>query len=141
MVEDSYPPRLRIPAPDELWLEFEKTFPYGPDDPYVTGLLVRARGQFVQVEIQAMLTGDGGLPDFFASLYDDFRGWDGERTWASLEGDLTVTATHSRNVALRWSLTHQLYGEPVWTFTVSTHHSPGEDLRRLAESFTELLSR
>ena len=36
----------------------------------------------------------GGLTGYFAALAADWRGWTGERRWTSLEGDLTLVATH-----------------------------------------------
>lgn len=38
--------------------------------------------------------GLGGLADYFERLADDWRGWKGERRWASLEDDLELAASH-----------------------------------------------
>lgn len=38
----------------------------------------------------------GGFADFFAGLAVDWRGWTGNRTWTSLEGELTLTAESDR---------------------------------------------
>lgn len=35
-----------------------------------------------------------GLGEFFASIADDWRGWTGEKTWASVEDELSLRATH-----------------------------------------------
>ena len=37
-----------------------------------------------------------GLADFFAALEADWRGWSGQRSWASLEGELALTAESDR---------------------------------------------
>ena len=36
------------------------------------------------------------LIDLFESLAKDWKGWEGERQWASIEGDLRLTATCDR---------------------------------------------
>ncbi len=140
IVEDSYPPVLRLAVTDYLDLEFERAYPYGPDDHDVSGLLVRSRGAHATVEAQVILLGgDDGLVTFLRSLYDDFRGWDGERTWTTCNRELSVGATHDGYTHLRWNLTHRLATDPVWTFSTVTHHGP-EDIRRLCDAFTELLT-
>jgi Family of unknown function (DUF6228) len=40
------------------------------------------------------------LVEFFESLERDWKGWIGSRTFESLEGDLTITATHDGHVRL-----------------------------------------
>ncbi len=35
-----------------------------------------------------------GLGDYFASVEQDWRGWKGEKTWESVEGELSLTAIH-----------------------------------------------
>ncbi len=34
------------------------------------------------------------LGEWFGALAADWRGWDGQRTWHSIEGTLRLTATH-----------------------------------------------
>ena len=38
--------------------------------------------------------GEHTLDLLFRRLADDWRGWEGERTWSSLEGDFDLAATH-----------------------------------------------
>ncbi|MET3977430.1 DUF6228 family protein [Cellulosimicrobium funkei] len=131
---------VRIPASTGLTLEFEQTFPYGPDDPYVSGMLVRAIGDHLRVEQQVILSlGTSGLPAFLYRLYDEFRGWTGERTWQSLEDELRLDARHDGHVHLRWEVTNRPYGDDSWSFSTTTHHGAGEDVRRLADAFHTLL--
>ena len=40
------------------------------------------------------LDGENTLGILFRRIADDWRGWDGERGWASLEGDFRLAATH-----------------------------------------------
>ncbi|MFF2620557.1 DUF6228 family protein [Oerskovia jenensis] len=128
---------VRVPASTGLTLEFEQSFPYGSDDPYMSGMLVRAVGDDLRVEQQVI--GPDGLSAFLYGLYDEFRGWTGERTWESLEDELRVAARHDGHVHLRWEVTNSPYGDDSWSFSTTTHHGAGEDVRRLAEAFHALL--
>lgn len=86
------PPTLAIRRPSEFTLEFEHAFPYGEQDPYVDGLLVRAVSSNVQIEHSVRLLAGDQLPAFLSQLAGDFRGWTGQRTWQSLNF-LSGTAT------------------------------------------------
>jgi hypothetical protein len=44
------------------------------------------------------------LATFFADLADQWRGWQGERVFESIEGDLRIQATHDGHVNLRVTL-------------------------------------
>jgi Family of unknown function (DUF6228) len=57
--------------------------------------------------------GEHTLDLLFRRLADDWRGWEGERTWSSLEGDLDLAATHDGlgHVALRVRLRSGPYEE------------------------------
>lgn len=137
------PPVLRLlphPWPDpEVVLELEKSFPYGPDDPYVSGMVVRVLGPHVRLEEQIIVLSPGALGAWVRGLYDEFRGWDGERTWRSPDDDLRITARHDGHVHLTWSVSHVVAREVVWTFTTTTHHDAGEDVRHLADDLDALL--
>ena len=139
IIEGSEPPVLRVTTATGLHLEFETAYPYGPDDPYIGGMNVRATGTHVRVEQQVILL--EGPADFLTGLYDDFRGWTGERIWRSLEHELRISARHDGHVHLTWELTSGPYRESPWTFSVTTHHGAGEDVRQLAEAFAQLLDR
>lgn len=45
--------------------------------------------------------GFAGLAQFFNGLADRWRGWEGERAFESIEGDLRIGATHGGHVHLR----------------------------------------
>ncbi|MFI2486886.1 DUF6228 family protein [Promicromonospora kroppenstedtii] len=139
LVDSDDPSSLRIITEAGLRLEFEKAFPYGPDDPHVVGVLMRAVGAHVRVEQQVLLLGTSEIPHFLRGLYEDFRGWAGDRTWHSLESELQLTALHDGQVHLRWELTHRPYDDARWTFSTTTRHGAGEDMRRLADAFDVLL--
>ncbi|WP_207212058.1 DUF6228 family protein [Promicromonospora panici] len=139
LLDSDDPSTLRITMETGLRLEFEKVLPYGPDDPHFVGMLTRAVGAHVRVEQQVLLLAASELPYFLRELYEDFRGWDGERTWHSLESELRLIARHDGHVHLRWELTHRPYDEARWTFSTTTRHGAGEDMRRLADAFEVLL--
>ncbi|MBJ6630586.1 DUF6228 family protein [Streptomyces sp. SS10] len=115
----------------EGFLLSEPLRPY-EDDPTL-GFLVTAHGRWGSVAT-AVETWDGdGLDTFLASLAEDFRGWQGERTWHSLCHDLTLSAEHRSGgyVQLRWVISD---GAPTeeWRFETSTWHEAGEGMRTLA---------
>jgi hypothetical protein len=60
--------------------------------------------------------GEHTLGVLFRRLSDDWRGWDGERTWASIEGGVDLAATHDGlgHVALRVRIRSRLYDDD-WT--------------------------
>ena len=60
--------------------------------------------------------GEHTLGVLFRRLSDDWRGWDGERTWASIEGRVDLAATHDGlgHVALRVRVRSGLYDDN-WT--------------------------
>lgn len=141
LVDSDDPSTVRITTERGLRLEFEKAYPYGPDDPHIAGMVVRVVGDHVRMEQQVLLLGATEIPRFFRGLDGDFRGWDGERTWHSLEPELRVSALHDRHVHLHWELTYRPYDDASWSFSTTTRHDAGEDMRRLADAFEELLVR
>ena len=53
----------------------------------------------------------GRLADFFSALAEEWRGWEGEKEWAALEGQLALSCTsdrtgHARLVARLGEATH-----------------------------------
>jgi Family of unknown function (DUF6228) len=82
----------------------------------------------------------GGLVAWFAELAAAFRGWQGTRTWASLEGDALLEVTHDGlgEVALRVTLRRDTGDPPVWTVSAVVPLEAGEELTRLAEEVARL---
>ena len=78
------------------------------------------------------------LVDLFASIAHDWRGWQGERTWASIEGEfrITATTTSTGRVTLMVALTHT-DGEDDWRLTVPVFAEAGqlEGIARQVASF------
>ncbi len=130
---------VRIGSGIELHFhEVSRPFSDVEDDP-VLDFLVTARGEWVSVEASVRTLEGDGLGDFLAELAEDFRGWEGARTWRSLECDLTLSARHSgRGVHLTWGL-HDRPPAERWHFTTTTTHAPGEDMRNLATEMGHFL--
>lgn len=116
-----------------------RPFPEYEDDP-VLDFLARARGRWVSVDVSVRTLRGDGLGAFLDELAEDFRGWEGARTWCSLENDLTLSATHGSGgyVHLTWGL-HSRPPADEWCFEITTVHAAGEDLRNLAAGIRAFL--
>ncbi|WP_193610397.1 DUF6228 family protein [Nocardioides lijunqiniae] len=67
-------------------------------------LSVAVSGPELSASRQVSAGWEGGfthLAVFFADLADQWRGWKGERSFESIEGDLRILATHDGRVNLR----------------------------------------
>ncbi|WP_338931586.1 DUF6228 family protein [Streptomyces netropsis] len=117
--------RLRFREPTRPFPEFK-------DDP-VLDFLAQARGERVSIDVSVRTLRGDGLDAFLDELATDFRGWEGARTWRSLEHDLTLSATHGTGgyVRLTWGL-HARPPAEEWCFETTTVHAAGEDMRNLA---------
>ncbi|MYS12184.1 hypothetical protein GTW71_38490, partial [Streptomyces sp. SID6041] len=80
-----------------------------------------------------------GLDTFFASLAEDFRGWEGTRVWHSLCYDLSLSAEHRGDVFLTWGIRDRAPSEG-WHFETTTVHAAGEDMRHLAAEIQTFLT-
>ncbi|MFE3195491.1 DUF6228 family protein [Nocardia sp. NPDC059240] len=74
------------------------------------------------------------LPAFLSTLEQDFAGWQGVRTWESMDHELRIDARHLTlgHVRLDWSLNRQPTESLSWAATVVTHLEAGEQLRQFA---------
>ena len=74
------------------------------------------------------------LPAFLGQLAEDFRGWSGERSWHSLERDLTISAVFrpGGHVGLTWILRPWPAKHGGWNATVTTWQEAGEQMKALA---------
>jgi len=57
-------------------------------------------------------------------MADAWRGWEGEQSWSSLEGDLAVTAKHDGHVMLQIQIRDSL----DWAANAELAIDPGEEL-------------
>ncbi|GAA3487639.1 DUF6228 family protein [Streptomyces cremeus] len=116
----------------------EPTRPY--EEEPTLDFIVRARGRRVSIETSVRTWDGDGLELFLSSLAEDFRGWQGARTWHSLEYDLTLSAKHRSggHVHLAWGI-HDRPPAEEWHFETTTVHAAGEDMRHLAAQIHALL--
>lgn len=87
--------------------------------------------------------GYGDLVEFFDGLERSWRGWDGDRSWSSLAGELSITAHHTgSHVVLRVELRHMTshgFGGGEWTALLDITLDAGEDLSSSADGVRSLL--
>jgi hypothetical protein len=67
------------------------------------------------------------LVDLFESIARDWRGWQGERTWASIEGEfrIGISTTSTGRVTIAVQLSHN-DGEDDWRLTVPIFSEAGQ---------------
>ncbi|MBW5483452.1 DUF6228 family protein [Streptomyces bambusae] len=133
-VRDAGPRAVRL-----CFSEPTRPFPEIEND-LMLDFCVRARGEWVSVEVSVRTWAGDGLDSFLDELAEDFRGWEGARTWRSLEHDLTLSATHDPRgyVHLTWGL-HDRPPSEEWHFETTTVHAAGEDMRNLATEIRAFL--
>lgn len=103
---------------------------------YRTQVTIKARGLTCSQSVLMFET--DGLPEFLGALAKDWQGWPNKRTWQTIEGDLTIEATHTGR---RVTLTATLRRDPesdAWEVTLPISIEPGESLIKLAQDTKEL---
>ncbi len=82
------------------------------------------------------------LTEYFGTLATDWRGWAGERQWRSLEGDLSLVATHDGlgAVTLAARLRTEAYSTHRWDASAALVLDAGalDRLVRQAEALVRL---
>ncbi len=81
------------------------------------------------------------LADWWQDLADSFRGWEGEKTWESLEHDASLLARHdgTGHVTVRVTLRGSLGYRPDWEASATFAFDAGEELSRVAAEVAEFL--
>jgi len=79
------------------------------------------------------------LADYFGSLAADWKGWSGERTWRSLEGELALTAWHDGHVRLQVELRGPF--DRDWRLRCELTIEPGEQLSAAARDFADFATQ
>lgn len=82
------------------------------------------------------------LAAFFSDLVASWRGWDGDRTWSSAEGELDLTARHTgSHVVLRVDLRHISTGRGAgWVTSLDLVLDAGSQLNTASEAVSQLLA-
>jgi len=114
-----------------------------PSDPYLAAddmveYTVRLSGNGLTAEelVLSLNTAGSGLPAFIEHLAEDFRGWDGIRTWENVDHDLCVEATWTTRgyVDLRWWITPSIYDK--WRASVVVEVEAGAEMSALARELS-----
>jgi Family of unknown function (DUF6228) len=121
-----------------------------PIDTYGDGYIWTVRAQISDYGMSAVtsakLDGDGSdLGAFFQLLADGWRGWEGARTWRSLDGEMEIDARHDGRGHVAIGVTLR-YGEPsfaadAWSARVVLAVEGGEEMARLASDLWQLRCR
>jgi hypothetical protein len=88
------------------------------------------------------LDGDG-IVSWTADLAESFHGWEGVRSWESLEHTLHIAATHDGrgHVSLRFTIRGPRCCAPdAWEASVTVTLDAGEDMRGLVAELADLVS-
>lgn len=106
----------------------------------VTSLDVRLVGSGLDAQTSAYVHLDAlPIDKFFRALRDQWRGWEREQSYASLEGELSLTARH---VGSHVRVTVAIGGwsrSGGWRSDGVVDIEPGEELSRFADQLDELL--
>ncbi|MDI6105593.1 DUF6228 family protein [Actinoplanes sp. NEAU-A12] len=87
--------------------------------------------------------GGDSLPAWTAELAESYVGWDGVRSWRSLEHDLRIDATHDRrgHVSLRFAVRGPRgYEADAWEASACVQLDAGEDTKRFAAEVATFLA-
>jgi hypothetical protein len=75
------------------------------------------------------------LARYFLELQELWKGWDGEKSWNSVEHDLAVAATSDGHGHCHFHITVRNGAIPTWQASMADLEvDAGEDLTRLAQS-------
>jgi Family of unknown function (DUF6228) len=83
---------------------------------------------------------DVGLNEFFADLEREWRGWDGERRWETMEGGLSLTCTHDGRGTITVAVVLENLSGSDWTAEAALVVESGEELSRLVRDLRRLLA-
>lgn len=118
-----------------------RLFNWTREDEYHVVFGVEASDDGVQARVETVgVSVWDRLDDFFDGLAQDFRGWEGERTWTN--NHLVVAAGFGRggHVRLSWTLRADVFNDR-WECTVSTVVEGGEEMTALAADLREFLGQ
>jgi hypothetical protein len=119
-----------------------------PYDPHGDGYIRRFDVELTDAGLTATTTttigvfGSVELDAFLYGLADEWRGWDGVRSWRSMEGELLIDATHDRTRRVSLDVTvqpPQTLGAPSWSARCLFEVEPGAQLVEIANQIATLL--
>jgi Family of unknown function (DUF6228) len=89
---------------------------------------VQVSGPNVSARQQVYGYAGTGLPELFESLAHNWKGWDGEKLWPSLEGEFSLSATAERlaHVRLGYRLCGDVVGKETWELKGSLFPEAGQ---------------
>ena len=77
--------------------------------------------------------GFGDFVEYLAGLERRWRGWDGQRSWQSLEGELSIAANHTgSHVELRVDLQRCAFDGTGWAVHLVLELDAGQELSTVA---------
>jgi len=111
-----------------------------PGESFANHMKVRIVGLGIDVSGSVDLDASEPLPKYFQSLANSWKGWDGERRWDSLEGELKLAASmdHTGHVSLHFALLsgHYTYD---WRLETAVELEAGQ-LEALAQDATRFFA-
>jgi hypothetical protein len=118
--------------------KLELTCPERDPDGTARTLLARLDGPGLSASVSAYDDNYGHLVTFFDDLAASWRGWDGERSFGSLEGDFDITAKHDGHIRLSLHL-RPTDGPGNWNVSASVTVDAGEDISSAAADVRALV--
>jgi hypothetical protein len=115
-----------------------------PSDPYQDGYALSFRAELTAKGLSAtslvVVPQGRDLDAFFDRLAANWRGWQGEQRWDSLEHDMSIAAAHDGigHVRLRVTL-RESYRPDSWAASATFTVAAGEELRALASKIARFL--
>jgi hypothetical protein len=123
-------------------LEWSIDPPHG--DAYVRTARVSIRAPGLEAHTIATFSdGPWDLALFFGQLAADWRGWEGERHWRALEGELEVQASHLGArvlIAVTVRRPDMTFANDAWEARIVLTLEPGEQLDRVARDLASALA-
>lgn len=101
-------------------------------------ILAGLEGPALSASVSAYDDNYSALADFFDDLAGSWRGWEGERYFGSLEGDLDLRATHDGHVRLAVRL-RAVDAPGNWNVYATVTIDPGEDISSAARDVRALV--
>lgn len=82
-----------------------------------------------------------GLAEFFAGLAEAWRGFEGERTYDSLEGNLSISCCHDRRGSIVCEMTVAQPSPPSWSLSAEMTLGGGAHVAEIASSVSAFVER